>query len=50
MAEAGTAAAGTGDGGAPPGGHEPLASDWGPINGVAGVDGDGEADSTTHMR
>lgn len=50
MAEAGTAAAGTGEGGAPPGADEPVASDWGPTNGVAGADGDGEADSTTHIR
>lgn len=50
MAEAGTVGVDTGDGGAPPPADDPEASDWGPINGVAGAEGDGEADSTTHMR
>lgn len=43
-AEAGTAAAGAGDGGAPV--EEACAES----NGVAGADGEGDADSTTHMR
>lgn len=57
MADAGTDVArtagdGTGDGGAPwwAAGTEPPEKPCGASNGVAGVDGDGEADSTTHMR
>jgi len=49
-AEAGTATAGTGDGGAWFDGGAPLTWVWGPISGVAGADGDGDADSTTHIR
>lgn len=51
IAEADTAGAAAGDGGAPPvvvagaPGNE-----CGPANGVAGADGDADADSTTHMR
>lgn len=48
--EAGTAAVGTGDGGAAEGGGPAVVKDWGPIKGVAGAEGDGDADSTTHIR
>lgn len=54
--EAGTAAVGTGDGGAGAntgaagGGGPAVVKDWGPIKGVAGAEGEGDADSTTHIR
>lgn len=53
MAEAGTAEVGTGDDGAPDGaggGGTELVKPWGPIKGVAGAEGEGDADSTTHTR
>lgn len=48
IADAGTAAAGCGEGGV--GGGGPCVKLDGPIKGVAGADGEGDADSTTHMR
>ena len=51
IADAGTAGAAAGDGGAPPAAAVGApGNDCGPANGVAGADGDGEGDSTTHMR
>lgn len=47
MAEAGTLACATGDCGAALAGGTAVA---GPSSGVAGAEGEGEADSTTHMR
>lgn len=50
MADAGTAVVGTGDGGAIPVAGSPMLDLCAAISGVAGAEGDGEADSTTHMR
>lgn len=52
MAEAGTAEPGCGDGGAALGAAAggPPGKPPGPVNGVAGAVGEGDADSTTHMR
>lgn len=49
MADAGTADAKTGDGGAANGGGIGV-KPCGGMRGVAGADGDGDADSTTHIR
>jgi hypothetical protein len=43
------AAAGIAGDGGPPGGGAPVKL-WGPASGVAGALGEGDADSTTHMR
>lgn len=48
MADAGTEAAIWGEGGAT--GGVPCVKLDGPVNGVSGAVGDGDADSTTHMR
>ena len=50
IAEAGTAAAGIGEAGTPVGAVLLALEVCGAIIGVAGVDGYGDADSTTHIR
>lgn len=50
-ADAGTAAVGTGEGGAAFwDDDEVVPCPCGPIKGVAGAEGEGDADSTTHIR
>lgn len=52
IADAGTAEAVAGEGGAALAGigGGPLIDPWGGIKGVAGAEGEGDADSTTHIR